>query len=156
MYMILFRYCLDIVYVLCAHIMSPLFVPFMDHMQGEELIVVVFIEPGAGEVIQAQAGAPGERQRVNHKLGDGSLPHGLGLVVKDVDRAVADLQEVDVAGQGCVGRERHGEAECGAHMCDVFGREKDRHLDCYRNGVSRDHGYPLKAGHPYATTISRR
>src|SRR5919204_4296039 len=80
--------------------------PLMHHMQGIELEVVALIEPGADKVIEPEAGAPRERQGIDHELGDGLVPDRVRLVVEDVDAAVPDLHKIDVAGQRGLGQER--------------------------------------------------
>lgn len=69
----------------------------MHHVERVELEVVVLIEPCTDEVIESQTGAPGERKRIDHQLRDGPLVVGARLVVEDMDRAVANLQDIDVA-----------------------------------------------------------
>src|SRR5262249_35135239 len=72
----------------------------MYHVQGIEFEIVVLIEPSADEVIEPKARPPGKRQRIHHELGDGLVPHRVRLIVEDMDAAVADLDEIDVAGEG--------------------------------------------------------
>ena len=89
------------------------------HVQGIELEVVAVVEPGAGEVKEAQAGASGERQGIDHELGDRPLVDGARFVVEDVDAAVADLQDIDVAGDRGSGVDRNVKAEVLLHVRDV-------------------------------------
>ena len=72
----------------------------MHHVQWIKLEVVALIEPGADKVIEPQARSPGERQGIHHELGDRLIVHRVRLVVEDMDAAVPDLHEIDVAGQG--------------------------------------------------------
>ena len=58
------------------------------HVQGMELEAMAVIEPGAGEVKEAQAGASGECEGIHHELGDRPLADGTRFVVQDVDAAV--------------------------------------------------------------------
>ena len=68
-------------------------------MQRIELEVVLFIEPAAFEELERRAGPAGEGERIDRELHVGvRLFPGVRLVVEDVDVAVTDLQEVDVAG----------------------------------------------------------
>ena len=64
----------------------------------EELAVLALVEPRALEIEERNAGQVREGERIEGELGE-RLPGGrVGLVVENVDRAVADLQEVDMAG----------------------------------------------------------
>ena len=106
---------------------------------GVELKVVAVVEPGAGEVEETQAGASGEGQGIDHELGDRPLMVGARLVVQDVDAAVADLQDVDMAGDRASGVERNVKAEIMLHVRDVFRCEVDRHLHGHGDGISGEH-----------------
>src|SRR5271166_4836463 len=65
---------------------------------GEELAVLALVKPRALEIEERDAGQVRERERIEGELGE-RLPCGcVGFVVEDVDRAVANLQEVDMAG----------------------------------------------------------
>lgn len=85
-----------------------------------ELVVVMFIEPGADEIEEPKARAPGESERVDHELRDGSLQTRVGLVVKDVHRAVTDLQYVDVPGQRSVRLDWDGQAAHRPELLEVL------------------------------------
>ena len=113
--------------------------PLVHHVQGIELEVVAVVEPGAGEVKEAQAGASGERQGIDHELGDRPLMVGARFIVQDVDTAVADLQDVDVAGDRRSGVERNVKAEFMLHVRDVFRCEVDRHLHGHGDGIRGEH-----------------
>jgi hypothetical protein len=66
---------------------------------GEEFVVAGEPEPRAFDVKEPETGNEArQRECVDHELGNGFVGARIGLVVKDVDRAVADLQEVDVPG----------------------------------------------------------
>ena len=66
---------------------------------GREFVVAGFVEPRALDVRENEAGHEArEGERVNGELRDGFVGARIGLVIEDVDRAVADLQEVDVSG----------------------------------------------------------
>src|SRR3546814_11166405 len=69
-------------------------------VQGIKLIIIVLVEPGADNIEQLDPGAPRDGEGIDHELGDGLLLVGAGLVVEDMDLAVADLKHVDMAG-GC-------------------------------------------------------
>ena len=109
------------------------------HVQGIELEVVAVVEPGAGEVKEAQAGASGERQGIDHELGDGTLMDGARFIVEDVDTAVADLQNINVAGDRPSGYERNVKAELLLHVCDVSWCQVDRHLHGNGDGIGQEH-----------------
>jgi hypothetical protein len=65
----------------------------VDDMEGKECKVVLLIKPRAREVIEPQSGSSGKRQGVDYELGDRLFAHRVWLVVKDMDMAVADLEE---------------------------------------------------------------
>ena len=79
----------------------------MYHVKRIKLEVVVLVEPGADKVIEPEACASRECQGIDHELSDGLFLVGARLVVEDVDRAVADLEHVDVPSQRGVGRDCH-------------------------------------------------
>ena len=63
-----------------------------------ELVVAGLVEPCTSDIRESEAGhEAGQRESVNPKLRDGLVRAGVGLVVEDMDRAVARLQEIDVA-----------------------------------------------------------
>ena len=111
----------------------------MHHVQGVELKVVAVVEPGAGEVKEAQAGASGERQGIDHELGNRPLAVGARFVVEDVDAAVADLQDVDVAGNRLSSFERNVKTKMLLHVCDVCLREVDWHFHGHSDGIRGEH-----------------
>ena len=64
----------------------------------EKFAVLALVEPRALEIEERDAGQVRERERIEGELGE-RLPGGrVGFVVEDVNCAVADLQEVDMAG----------------------------------------------------------
>ena len=64
----------------------------------EEFVVTIFVEPRAFDVEEPEAGDKARQgKRIDSQLRNGLVGARIGLVVKDVDRAVAGLQEVDVA-----------------------------------------------------------
>jgi hypothetical protein len=74
---------------------------FVDTLERIELEVVLLIEPAAFEEFQRHAGPASEGERIDRELHMGvSLFPCIRFVVKDVDVAVADLQEINVAGAG--------------------------------------------------------
>ena len=111
----------------------------MHHVQGIELEVVAVVEPGADKVEEAQAGATGERQGIDHELGDWPLVDGTRFVVEDVDTAVADLQNIDVAGDRGSGVNRNVKAEFMLHVRDICSREVDRHFHGDGHGIRQEH-----------------
>src|SRR3989344_7915791 len=68
-------------------------------MQWKELEVVFLVKPRALETKNPQAGQPRERERVPRQLLNRPLFRSVGLVVQDVNRAIADLNQVYVTGQ---------------------------------------------------------
>ena len=71
-----------------------------EHRARKEFAILVLVEPGALDVEQTQAGKPGERQGIDGELRERAVGAGVGLVVEDMHRAVADLQKVGMAGDG--------------------------------------------------------
>lgn len=58
----------------------------------EELRVLQFVEPRALDVEQPKAGhEPSQRERVDRELSDRPVRAGVGFVVQNMHRAVADL-----------------------------------------------------------------
>ena len=64
----------------------------------KKFAILLLIEPGAFEIEQRDAGELRERKRVNRKLREGLVGGRVGFVIEDVDRAISDLETVDVAG----------------------------------------------------------
>ena len=108
-------------------------------MQRIKLKVVAFIEPGADEVIEPQSRSPGERQGIDHELGDGLVSYCVRLVVEDMDLAVPDLEKIDVARQRGLGGEGNGKSQIPLHVRDILGCEVDWHFDGYCHRISREH-----------------
>ena len=113
--------------------------PFVHDVQGIEFKVVTLIKPGADKVIEPQARTPGEREGIDHELGDRLFSDGVWFVVENMDPAVPDLHEVDMTSESGLGRERNGKAEFLLHMGDVLWREVDRHFNGHGYGISREH-----------------
>ena len=108
-------------------------------MQGIKLEGVSLIKPGADKVIEPEAGPAGQRQGIDHELGNGLVPDRVRLVVEDMDPAIADLHEIDVAGQRGLGGEGNGETQLLLHVDDVVLCEVDRHFDGNRDRIGREH-----------------
>ena len=65
------------------------------HLGGEELKIVVLIEPGAFEVFERQVESAAQRDRVDRQLHMRvRFLFGPWLVIQDVQIPVADLKEV--------------------------------------------------------------
>src|SRR5208283_1892912 len=64
----------------------------------EKFAVLALVKPRALEIEERDAGQVREGERVERQLGERFAGGRLGFVVEDVDRAVANLQEVDMAG----------------------------------------------------------
>src|SRR5271157_4719472 len=97
-------------------------------LEWEELEIVFFIEPRVFEHLERKTSSPRERQRI-----DGGLHvcmfllAGLRFVIKDMEKAVPDLEKVDVAGNH-LGVD--GEIEPAAPVIrDIFASEIDGDLD---------------------------
>ena len=80
----------------------------VDPREREELKVVRLVEPGTFEHLDRKPRPAGERQRIYRQLHVGVfLLSCVGLVVEDMDVAVADLQKINVARDHvCINGER--------------------------------------------------
>ena len=97
----------------------------------EELVVFLFIEPGAFDIEELQARhAYRERERIDRQLRDWLVRARIGFVVKDVHGVVSHLQKVDVARDAA---RRPTRRELDAISCfkvaDLVFGEPDRNLD---------------------------
>ena len=69
----------------------------------KKFAILVFVEPCAFDIKQLDARETGKRERVNGELSNWPIRARIGLVVEDVDGAVSDLKEIDVAGDRTFG-----------------------------------------------------
>ncbi len=112
--------------------------PSVNTLERVELEVVLLIEPAALEELQRQSGSSGKSEGVDRQLHVRVLFLScIRLVIQDVDIAVADLQEVDVAGD-------HGAVEFkvktpSAVVADVVPREMDRNFHRDRDRIVDEH-----------------
>ena len=111
----------------------------MHDVERVELEVVVFVKPCAGEIVEAQASAPRESQRVDHKLGDRLFFRCVGFVVENVNRTVADLQHVNVASERGIRSNGNIETELRLHVHEVIGGKIDRDFHSNGHGVVGEH-----------------
>ena len=110
----------------------------VDAFEREEFEIVLFIEPCALEVLKREIHPPGEGKGVNRKLDMSVLLFpGIGLVIEDLQITVADLQEIDVAGDE-VAFEVELEPAI-AVISDVLLREVHRDFDGDSRGVVHEH-----------------
>jgi hypothetical protein len=78
----------------------------------------------------------------NGELRERAVGAGVRLVVKNMHRAVAHLQEVDMAGAGLIGRRALGQkpdAVVTLKHGDLGARQPDRHLDRDCHGIIGEH-----------------
>ena len=75
-----------------------------EHRAREEFAVLLLVEPRAFDVEQTKPGEPGECQGIDGELRERAVGAGVWFVVEDMHRAIADLQKVDMAGDGLVVR----------------------------------------------------
>lgn len=111
---------------------------FVDALKRKEFEVVCLVEPAALEEPDWQAGSPGEGQRIDRELNVSVfLFFRFRLVIENVDVAISNLQEVDVA------RYRRGlEVESEAVLLvigNIVAGKKDRYLHGHGNGVVDEH-----------------
>ncbi len=89
---------------------------------GEELAVLLFIEPGALDIEEPQFRQARKRQRVEGELRDRLIRPGVRLVVEDMDGAIAHLEEVDMAGEDARGNSFGQELNTVLNLKRVDGR----------------------------------
>jgi hypothetical protein len=65
----------------------------------EKFAILLLVEPGALEIEQRNTGQVRERERIDGELRERLIRRRIRLVIQDVDRAVAYLHEVDMAGE---------------------------------------------------------
>ena len=108
---------------------------------GKELAVLLLVEPSAFDVKQPEAGEPRERERIDRELRDRLVGAGVRLVIEDVHGAVADLQEIDVAGEdaGLVAFGQESDAVLRLQRVDIRSREPDWNFDRDRHAVVGEH-----------------
>jgi len=70
-----------------------------DHVQGIKFVIMLFVKPRAFEFKQPQSGQARHGQSVPCQLFNGLFFVGIWLVVQQMDLAVSDLDEIDVAGK---------------------------------------------------------
>ncbi len=83
----------------------------MHHVQWKELVIMILIEPCALEIKQPQAGCAAQRQCIERELLDGFVGLCIRFVIKNVDRTVPDLEEINVASERCRQFDRDREAQ---------------------------------------------
>lgn len=115
----------------------------MDHVERKEFKVVAVIEPGAFEMVERQSAQPAERQGIYGELFDGFHTFGIRLEIEDVDQTVADLEDVDVAGERFPGFEFDGnvEVEPPLEVFDVGKLEEYWHLNRHGYGIVHQHEF---------------
>src|SRR5271166_1598019 len=65
----------------------------------KKLVVFFFVEPGAFDVEEFEAGhTDRERERIDRQLRDGLVGARVRLVIENMHGVVSDLQKVDMAG----------------------------------------------------------
>lgn len=84
-------------------------------MQRIERKVVLLIKPGAHKVIQPEASEARKSEGIEDKRRNGLLFVRLGLVVEQVDRTIANLEEVYVPSE---------------HSLDCRGKPTNRVMKC--------------------------
>lgn len=102
----------------------------IDSGKWEEFKIVLFVKPGTFEGFDRDTGPLGEGQGVYGELGDDMLFFAcLGLVVKDMEKATAELHEVNVSGEGLLPKRKRealrlqdGEV-CGCEVERNLGRQ---------------------------------
>ena len=119
----------------------------VDSLKRVELEVILLIEPAALEELQRQSGSSGKSEGIDRQLHVRVLFLScVWLVIKDVDIAVADLQELDVTRDN-----RTFEVDVKPALSvigDVLAREKDGSLHGNCHGIIDQHE-PLQCFVPF-------
>ena len=107
----------------------------------KKFAILLLVEPRAFDIEQAQAGQPSERKRIQGQLRDRFIGARVGLVVEDVHRAVADLDEIDVAGEDArlVALGQQLDAVFDFQRLDIRAGEPNRNFDGDRYAVVGEH-----------------
>jgi len=107
-------------------------------LQREEFEVVPFVEPGALEHFEWQSSSSAQGECIDGELDVGvPFPSGFGLVIEDVEVAVADLKKIDVASDGfAIEREIESAAPV---VHEIVACEVDRDFDRNGHGIVDEH-----------------
>ena len=102
----------------------------------KEFAVLIFVKPRAFEIEQRNAGEVRERERIDRELREWFVGRRVRFVIEDVDRSVAYLHEIDVAGDDALlaGQFRNErDPPSRLDRGDVFLAKPDRNLDRNRD-----------------------
>lgn len=94
-------------------------------------------------MVERQSAQPAKRQSIDGELFDGFNGLRIRFEIQNMDQAVSDLENVDVAGERFAGFEldRDMKVEPFSEMLDVGKLEKYRHCDRYGNGIIDQHEF---------------
>src|SRR5438105_10328184 len=109
-----------------------------DGLQGKEFKITLFVEPAAFEILQRQVRSAGERQSIQRQLNVRvALLVGVGLVIKDMEESIANLEKIDVPRYD-FGFEIAYESTA-AVIFDIVAGEIDRNFDGDSDGIVDQH-----------------
>lgn len=111
---------------------------FVHDVERKEFAVSLLVEPSAFEFEDSNARGAAQSERVQGELLDRPIEPSIRLVIENVNCAVTNLQEVDVAGGHFGQLIRNGEAR-GAERSEVRRQDDDRNLDCNSYGIAEEH-----------------
>src|ERR1035441_4992789 len=111
---------------------------FVHHAERKEFTVGLFVKPCAFEIKQSDAGGPTQGQRVQRELLDRPVCASIGFVVENVNRPVADLQEVNVTGRWPCEIWWNRETYFRERL-EIRPLQNDRDFGCNRDGITAEH-----------------
>lgn len=85
-------------------------------------------------MIEVDTDQVGQRQRIDHQLFDGLFPARTQFVIENVDQAVADLHDLDIAGNNFIAREAQGNVVTLPQQLNAVGRRSMHTWQSHCNG----------------------
>jgi len=107
----------------------------------KELAVLLLVEPRALDIKEPQSHKARERERIERELRDRLVGARVRLVIKNMNGTIADLEEVDVAGEDARGASFREELNSilDFKRVDIAGRQPNRNLNGNRYRVVGEH-----------------
>ena len=107
----------------------------------KELAVLLLVEPRALDIKKSQSRQARQSKRVERELRDRLVGAGVGLVIKNMNGTIADLEEVDVAGEDARGASFREELNSilDFKRVDIAGRQPNRNFNGDRYRVVGEH-----------------
>jgi hypothetical protein len=91
----------------------------VDQVEREKFEIIIFVEPGAFEIKEPEAGQAAQGHGIKHKLSVWFFLPGIRLEIKNMDQAVSDLKYVDVTGEGACEPEGNFKTQIFGEMIQV-------------------------------------